>query len=279
MTGLIDANIGLPTHGPDKFGRRRTFKDCFRPERLMMLRQGARRNQVQTMRRHMTRWLLALALLGMTNAARAEMVEVAPGVTITKKTFSARIDEQPFYGFAEKSAEQQKADVDFLAAADKTGTREAVSAAAIERGWGHLDRGNFPEASKRFNQAWLLAPERSAIYQGFAVITAARFGDLEYAEELFKTALRQPKQRRTLKADYGRLLLKAKRPAEAKTILEESVREAPDFADGWVSLGLARLQTDDAAGACAAATEANKLKLSRGTMIDLLLLKRQGACP
>lgn len=245
----------------------------------MMLRQeGARRKQVQTMRRHMTRWLLALALLGMTNAARAEMVEVAPGVTVTKKTFPARMDEQPFYGFAEKTAEQQKTDADFLAESDKMGSREAVSAAAIERGWGHLDRGNFPEASKRFNQAWLLAPERSAIYQGFAVISAARFGDLEYAEELFKVALRQPKQRRTLKADYGRLLLKAKRPAEAKVILEEGVRDAPDFADGWVSLGLARLQTGDAAGACAAAGEANKLKLSRGAMIDLLLLKRQGAC-
>jgi predicted Zn-dependent protease len=245
----------------------------------MTLRQGARRKQVQAMRRHITRWLLALVLLGITNAARAEMVEVAPGVTVTKKTFSSRIDEQPFYGFSEKTPEQQKTDADFLAASDEMGSREAVSAAAIERGWAHIDRGDLSEAAKRFNQAWLLAPERSEIYQGFAVITAARFGDLEYAEELFKIALRQPKPRRTLKADYGRLLLKAKRQAEAKTILEEGVRDAPEFADGWVSLGLARLQTDDAAGACAAAGEANKLKLSRGAMIDLVLLKRQGACP
>lgn len=244
----------------------------------MTFRQGMRRKQVQAMRRHMTRWLLALVLLGMTNAARAEMVEVAPGVTVTKKTFSAHMDEQPFYGFTEKTPEQQKTDADFLTAADEAGSREAVSGAAIERGWSHIDRGSLSEAAKRFNQAWLLAPERSAIYQGFAVITAARFGDLEYAEELFKVALQQPKQRQTLKADYGRLLLKAKRPAEAKSILEEGVRDAPEFADGWVSLGLARLQTGDAAGACAAAGEANKLKLSHGTMIDLLMLKREGAC-
>ena len=177
----------------------------------MTLRQGARRKQVQAMRRHITRWLLALVLLGITNAARAEMVEVAPGVTVTKKTFSSWIDEQPFYGFSEKTPEQQKTDADFLAASDEMGSREAVSAAAIERGWAHIDRGDLSEAAKQFNQAWLLAPERSEIYQGFAVITAARFGDLEYAEELFKIALRQPKPRRTLKADYGRLLLKAKR--------------------------------------------------------------------
>jgi predicted Zn-dependent protease len=142
-----------------------------------------------------------------------------------------------------------------------------------------MDRGDFPEAAQRFNQAWLLAPERSAIYQGFAVIAAARFGDLEYAEELFKIALRQPKPRRTLKADYGRLLLKAKRPAEAKTILEESVHDAPEFADAWASLGLARLQTGDAAGACAAVSESEKLKLSRKVMSDLIMLKKHAACP
>jgi predicted Zn-dependent protease len=222
--------------------------------------------------------IIAIGVLAWIAPSHAEMVETAPGVTVTKKTFAAPIDEQPFFGFADKTPEQRKADADFLASVDKLGPREAVFHAAIERGWGHLERSDFSEAAKRFNQAWLLAPERSPIYQGFAVIAAARFGDLDYAEELFKVALRQPSPRRTLKADYGRLLLKAKRPAEAKTILEEGVRDAPAFADGWASLGLARLQTGDAAGACAAASEADKLKRSRDVLIDLALLKRQAAC-
>jgi Tfp pilus assembly protein PilF len=224
-------------------------------------------------------WIIGMVALACIAPSHAEMLETAPGVKVTKKTFPAPINEQPFFGFAEKTPEQRKADADFLAAADKLGSREAVCDTAIERGWAHMDRGDFPEAAQRFNQAWLLAPERSAIYQGFAVIAAARFGDLEYAEELFKIALRQPKPRRTLKADYGRLLLKAKRPAEAKTVLEESVRDAPEFADAWASLGLARLQTGDAAGACAAVSESEKLKLSRKVMSDLIMLKKQAACP
>jgi predicted Zn-dependent protease len=223
--------------------------------------------------------IIAIGALAWAVPSHAEMVETAPGVTVTQKTFAAPIDEQPFFGFAQKTPEQSQADAAFLASADKLGPRDAVFHAAIERGWANLDRGDFPEAAKRFNQAWLLVPERSAIYQGFAVIAAARFGDLEYAEELFKIALRQPEPRRTLKADYGRLLLKSKRPAEAKTILEEGVRDAPEFADAWASLGLARLQTGDAAGACAAASEAMKLKLSSKVVSDLVMLKRQAACP
>jgi predicted Zn-dependent protease len=224
-------------------------------------------------------WIIGMVALACMAPSHAEMLETAPGVKVTKKTFSAPIDEQPFFGFAEKTPEQRKADADFLAAADKLGSREAVFDVAIARGWTHIARGNLSEAAKRFNQAWLLAPERSAVYHSFAVIVAARFGDLEYAEELFKIALRQPKPRRTLKADYGRLLLKAKRPAEAKTILEESVHDAPEFADAWASLGLARLQTGDAAGACAAVSESEKLKLSRKVMSDLIMLKKQAACP
>lgn len=223
--------------------------------------------------------IIAIGALAWIAPSHAETVETAPGVTVTKKTFPAPINEQPFFGFADKTPEQRKADADFLAGADKFGSRVAVFHAAIERGWGHLERGDFSEAAKRFNQAWLLAPERSPIYQGFAVIVAARFGDLEYAEELFRIALHQPEPRPTLKADYGRLLLKAKRPVEAKAILEQGVRDAPEFADGWASLGLARLQTGDAAGACAAASEASKLKLSGQVVSDLVMLKRQAACP
>ena len=39
-------------------------------------------------------------------AAAAEMVEVAPGVQVTKRSYTAPVNEQPFFGFAAKSAEQ-----------------------------------------------------------------------------------------------------------------------------------------------------------------------------
>ena len=49
-------------------------------------------------------------LLLLAGAASAETVEVTPGVKVTKKTFSAPANEQPFFGFAVKDSAQQAAD-------------------------------------------------------------------------------------------------------------------------------------------------------------------------
>ena len=108
----------------------------------------------------------------------------------------------------------------------------------------------------RFNQAFLISPEQSPVYHGFAVIAQSRFNDLDAADELFKIALNQPNPVKALKADYGRLLLIAKRPRDAQSMLEQAVKEAPDFGDAWTNLAWARFQNGDAAAACAAAEEA-----------------------
>ena len=44
--------------------------------------------------------LALLIWLFLAAPATAEMVEVAPGVSITRKSFDAPINEQPFFGFA-----------------------------------------------------------------------------------------------------------------------------------------------------------------------------------
>ena len=46
------------------------------------------------------------ALLFLAGAASAETVEVAPGVQVTKKTYSGPTNEQPFFGFVVKDAAQ-----------------------------------------------------------------------------------------------------------------------------------------------------------------------------
>ena len=54
--------------------------------------------------------IYAVALtLASTLSAVAETVEVAPGVQLTKRTYKAPINEQPFFGFAAKNSEQQAA--------------------------------------------------------------------------------------------------------------------------------------------------------------------------
>ena len=48
-----------------------------------------------------------------------------------------------------------------------------------------------------------------------------------------------------LNADYGRVLLIAKRPKDAQPVLEQAVKDTPDFGDAWVNLAHARLQNGD----------------------------------
>ena len=79
---------------------------------------------------------LGLLLCVLSDVARAEVVEVAPGVQVTKTTFDAPADEQPFFGFETKTAEQRAADrklVDELIAT--TGSREQAFEAVSIRGW------------------------------------------------------------------------------------------------------------------------------------------------
>jgi Tfp pilus assembly protein PilF len=220
---------------------------------------------------------LAFALT--TVPLRAETVEVAKDVRVTRKTYAAPIEEQPFFGFADKTVEQRAADERFVADVTRAaGTREKGYEAAVQRGWTMIDKGNFPDAARRFNQAYLLAPEQSAIYHGFAIIALARFKDQDYADELFKLAQKQPSPLKALKADYGRFLLVAKRPKEALATLDQAVVDAPNLPDAWSNLALARLQTGAPAAACAAAAEAGKLRLTPNVAGDLKILRQQASC-
>ena len=57
--------------------------------------------------------------LASTLPAAAETVEVAPGVQVTKRTYAAPVNEQPFFGFAAKTAEQKAEDEKFVSAIDR----------------------------------------------------------------------------------------------------------------------------------------------------------------
>ncbi len=211
--------------------------------------------------------------------AAAETVEVAPGVQVTKRTYSAPVNEQPFFGFAVKNTAQLAADESFVnAIVQAAGTREKAFEETTKRGWRAINAGKIAEATQRFNQAFLLSPEQSGVYHGYAAIAQLRFNDLDYADELFRIALKQPNPLKALNADYGRALLIAKRPREAQPVLEQAVKDAPDFGDAWTNLGWARLQNGDPAAACAAAEEAAKQRPSSNAGNDLTALRSQAQC-
>ena len=223
--------------------------------------------------------LVGLMLLALSGAARAETVEVAPGVQVTRKTFKAPADEQPFYGFTAKTAGPRAADEkfvpDLIAAA---GSREQAFEAVSIRGWKAIQGDRAAEAARRFNQAWLLMPGRSAVYHGLAMVAQMRFNDLAFADELFRQAYRQPHPLKMLNADYGRLLLMQKRYRDAQPVLEKAVADTADFGDAWAYLAFAKLQNGDKAGACVDAAEARKRKPSRNTVRDLAHIEKDAQC-
>ncbi len=218
-------------------------------------------------------------LLAFTFSAAAETVEVAPGVQVTKRTYKAPMNEQPFFGFADKNSEQRAADANFVnAIIQAAGTREKAFEETTKRGWRAINANRMGEAAQRFNQAFLISPEQSGVYQGFAAVTLARFRDLDATEELFKIALKQPHPMKALNADYGRFLLVAKRPKDAQPVLEQAVKDAPDFADAWTNLAWARFQNGDQAAACAAAEEASKQRPSANSASDLTAVRDRAQC-
>lgn len=218
-------------------------------------------------------------LLAFTFSAAAETVEVAPGVQVTKRTYKAPMNEQPFFGFADKNSEQRAADANFVnAIIQAAGTREKAFEETTKRGWRAINANRMGEAAQRFNQAFLISPEQSGVYQGFAAVTLARFRDLDATEELFKIALKQPHPMKALNADYGRFLLVAKRPKDAQPVLEQAVKDAPDFADAWTNLAWARFQNGDQAAACAAAEEASKQRPSATSAGDLTAVRDRAQC-
>ena len=220
-----------------------------------------------------------VATLAPALAAAAETVEVVPGVQVTKRTYSAPTNEQPFFGFAVKSPEDKAADEKFIdAIVAATASREKAFEETSKRAWLAIQAGRVREAAIRFNQAFLISPEQSTVYHGFAVIAQARFNDFDAADELFKIALKQPNPVKALKADYGRLLLIAKRPRDAQEVLDQAVKESPDFSDAWTNLAWARFQNGDAAAACTAAEEAAKRRPSNNSISDLTAVRSVAQC-
>lgn len=231
------------------------------------------------MRNNGCRALVVLAMMSLASAAHAETVEIAPGVTVTRKTYPVPSNEAPFFNFAEKTGSQREADKDLLADILKLVPDPSKAAqAASGAGWKALiTRGDYATAARRFNQAFLLDPKDSSAYQGFAAVAASRFQDVAFADELFRVAARMNSPQKTLNADHGRVLLMAGRPADAKPLLESAVRDDPDWAVPRSNLAMAVFQLGDAAEACRLLGQVAGRDIA-SVEHDIAVLKRQANC-
>ncbi|MFC1457248.1 tetratricopeptide repeat protein [Microvirga arabica] len=221
-------------------------------------------------------WLLGGTLPAL---AQAQRVEVAPGVSVTRKTYPVAANEAPFFNFAEKSEAQKAADQKLVDAVlqrvlDRTQAAKVTLTAGTRA---FLGENDVATAAKRFNQAYLLDPQQSGVYPSFAMVAAARFKDFTYANELFRLAARMDSPAATLSADHGRTLLIAGRPAEAKPLLEQAVRDTPDWAVPRMNLAWATLQTGDRDEACRLVAQVKGQDLE-SVERDLALFKQKAGC-
>ena len=107
--------------------------------------------------------------------------------------------------------------------------RAVAARYAAEAGWKEFRaKKDIAAATMRFNQAFLLDPRESIVYQCFAVAVAERFRDYDYADELFRLAATLNSPAITLNGDHGRMLLVAGRLREAKPLFEKGIRDNPD---------------------------------------------------
>lgn len=221
-------------------------------------------------------WLMAATI---PTLAQAQKAEVASGVSVSRKTYRVPDNEAPFFNFAEKNDAQKAADQKLVAAVlERVPDRARAAGTAIDAGMrAFLSDNDTATAAKRFNQAFLLDPRQSGIYHGFALVAATRFKDFAYADELFGLAARMKSPAPPLRADHGRMLLMAGRPAEAKPLLEQAVKDTPDWAVPRMNLTWAVLQTGNRDEACRLATQVKGKDLA-SVERDLVLFKQKAGC-
>jgi Tfp pilus assembly protein PilF len=197
---------------------------------------------------------LVIGFLGLTVSALAQSakVEVAPTAVVTRKTYPVPANEAPFFNFVEKNEGMKAADEKLLASVlQRIPDRAQAAGTAITAGMRAFQRDRDPAtAAMRFNQGYLLDPQQSGVYHGFAMVAEARFKDYEYADELFRIAARMKSPAPTLAADHGRMFLIAGRPDDAKPLLEKAVKDAPDWAVPRMNLAWAVLQMGQRDEAC-----------------------------
>jgi Flp pilus assembly protein TadD len=227
--------------------------------------------------------LVAVALvfsisLGCQVAAHAEPIEAAPGIVVSRKAFPAPVNEQPFYGFREKTPQQRAADAALLASVDAGPGRVAAVQRLLDLGLQALATGDFGQAARRYNQAYLLQPGRGEIYHGFAAVAEGRFKDAAFAEELFQIALKLKPGEAAIQADYARFLLIQKRAGEAVPLLEAAVRNPRAQAQHWSNLGFGYAQTGRLKEACESLRVAESKGPPAELRSDLGILRQIAAC-
>lgn len=167
----------------------------------------------------------------------------------------------PMYGGIEKSEAHKKADADLIAGIKAQGfTQEQGAERALKLAWEAFHKKDLGLAMQRFNQAWMLDPENSDSYHGFAVTVSEQGAPTSEVETFFQTALAKSKVQINAYVDYGRFLWKQRRYQESLVPLQKALSIDPKAwrARSWISLAYYKL--GDYTQACEWARKAQENK-------------------
>jgi len=141
------------------------------------------------------------------------------------------INLQPEYGNAEKAENQIKVDNDFIDEILKHyDNKKDASKKMTELGFQYLfERGDFPTAMKRFNQAYLLDSKNADIYYGYGTIYF-NLGAMENARKQFDKGLSINPNHSKILTNYGTTYMgdfyntNSPNSKKAKEILNNSIK-------------------------------------------------------
>ncbi|WP_028467598.1 hypothetical protein [Nisaea denitrificans] len=134
------------------------------------------------------------------------------------------INQRPMFGNIQKTQEMLDADAAFRASVKQKGyTDEQAYEHFVKRGWQYFNSGDLGGAVRRFNQAWLLMPEKSSAYHGFALARVVQQAPLSEIDQLFEIALSKEDLSAGTLSDYARFLNLSGRPRHAITQAERAL--------------------------------------------------------
>jgi len=186
--------------------------------------------------------------------------------------YSQELDNEiPKYGGINRTPEQVQADHKFIdQMLQHFGSRDKAADDAIRRGFGFLAEANWRMAMKRFNQAWLLCPDKPEVPWGFAAALTYET-KFDEAEKYFQEAMALAPTNGRLLTDFGFMYqfwatkgTKAKIERENRlnrstALFEQAARLEPRYERTYFDWAVSLFFKKDYAGAWKKINEAEKL--------------------
>lgn len=144
----------------------------------------------------------------------------------------------PMWEGYEKTESDLAADEELIKKSLELTKGDAALAAqyAVRAAWERIGKNDPNGAIRRFNQAWLIMPELSDIYWGFAIATHIRGDDLKDVERWFTRVESEIKGSARLSTDHGRVLEERKLPERARPLFEQALALDPNYEQAHIGM-------------------------------------------